>query len=450
MDLQASLLRQLDNPDLSRDSRAELRCQIAKELEKTGEYEAARQAMGELWRRIGERPKIEGLEQSTAGEVLLRAGVLTGIIGSKNQIPDAQEAAKNLITESLTLFQSLHYAKKVAEAQTELALCYWRTGEYEEASDVLKEALSQLKTDSELKALALLRWVLVERGAARYADALRILTDNAQLFEKINNLTVKGSYHVTLANVLEDLWESEKQSDYIDRAFVEYAAASYYFEQAGHKSYLANVENNLGYLHFKAGRYKEAHEYLNRARHLIVSLKDNGTLAQYDETRARVFLAQGNYAEAERVARSAVRTLEKCGRQSLLAESLITHGRALARLCHYGQALSAFQRAIEIARQTGALARAAEAALAAFEELGEHLSSDEITAAPSGLALGEEVRRYEHELIKQALAIGGGSVTNAARILGVTHQRLAYMLDTRHKDLLPARSPVIHRRKRKP
>ena len=37
---------------------------------------------------------VKGLDQSTAAEVLLRAGVLTGLIGSKNQIADAQETAK--------------------------------------------------------------------------------------------------------------------------------------------------------------------------------------------------------------------------------------------------------------------------------------------------------------------------------------------------------------------
>src|SRR5215211_7767949 len=104
MTLLSSLLQQLENPNLSRDQRAELSCQLAKELEDTGDYEAARRAISEFWQRIGEYPKIEGLERSTVGEVLLRAGVLTGWIGSSNQITGAQEIAKNLISESATIF----------------------------------------------------------------------------------------------------------------------------------------------------------------------------------------------------------------------------------------------------------------------------------------------------------------------------------------------------------
>src|ERR1043165_45230 len=109
MDSQALLLRQLNNKNLSLDEQAELRCQLAKQREDAGQYEAARQAMGEFWQRISEHPKIEGLQPSVAGEVLLRAGVLTGWIGSCNQIEDAQETAKNLISESISIFESLSY-----------------------------------------------------------------------------------------------------------------------------------------------------------------------------------------------------------------------------------------------------------------------------------------------------------------------------------------------------
>jgi inorganic triphosphatase YgiF len=125
MTLPPSLLRELDNPNLSVDSRAELLCEAAKVLEYKGEYEKARKLLIDYWPRIGEAPMLAGLDQHTAAEILLHAGVLTGWIGSKNQIAESQETAKNLISESLTIFQSSRYRKKIAEAQTELALCYW-------------------------------------------------------------------------------------------------------------------------------------------------------------------------------------------------------------------------------------------------------------------------------------------------------------------------------------
>src|ERR1051325_5342259 len=241
MTLRASLLRELENSSLSVNSRAELCCEAAKKLEDKGEYEEAREVLSGYWQRIGEHPKVGELEPRTSAEVLLRAGVLTGIIGSKNQVRDAQEKAKDLLNQSHAIFESQRNKKKIAEAQTELALCYWRTGEISEARDLLKEALSVLTIDSELKAKVIIRLAIAEHSAGRNNKAVRILSEYAPLFQKIHNHTLKGSYHHTLGNRLENLG-SQKRGDYIDRALIKYAAASYHFKLAEHRCYLASVE----------------------------------------------------------------------------------------------------------------------------------------------------------------------------------------------------------------
>jgi tetratricopeptide (TPR) repeat protein len=271
---------------------------LAREFEDRGEYENARRALTRYWRRIGEHPKVEGLESSTAGEVLLRAGVVTGLIGSKDQISHAQEKAKDLISQSLTLFQSTNYRKKIAEAQTELALCYWRTGEYDEARVLLEETLPQLSVDNELKAKTVLRLSIVQLEVSALDRALRTLTDYAPLFEKINNQTLKGSYRVTLGNILEKLWETAQHTEYLDRALVEFSAASYHFEQAEHRCYLANTENNLALLYFTINRYEEAHQHLDHARRVLETLRDVSGIAQVDETRACVFSQTGPHGRS--------------------------------------------------------------------------------------------------------------------------------------------------------
>lgn len=442
MTLRTSLLRDLENPSISVDTRAELCCEAARQFENKGEYEEARKVLSGYWRRIGEHPKVTNLGPGASAEVLLRAGVLTGIIGSRNQITDAHEKAKNLLSESYAIFESLRNVKKVAETQTELALCYWRTGEINEARDVLKEALSRLTIDSELKAKAIIRLAIVERIAARQDKALRILTSHASLFDKIRNHTLIGSYHDTLANALEELSVIKKRQDYVDRALIEYAASSYHFEKAGHKMYLAIVENNLGELFFKINQCPEAHEHLDRARRIFASLKDFGSVAQVDETRSCVFLQQGRVSEAERVARRAVQNQEKSGRQALLADALITHGRALARIGSYSAALMAFRRAIDLSAHDKNPTRAVDAAFAAFQEIGEHLVVAEEGQPLSGRGWSHDKRAIEHNLIKVALEQTNGSVTHAARNLGISYQSLNYMLRTRYRDLLDVRTPV--------
>ncbi|MDQ1559188.1 MAG: two-component system, NtrC family, response regulator AtoC, partial [Pyrinomonadaceae bacterium] len=67
-------------------------------------------------------------------------------------------------------------------------------------------------------------------------------------------------------------------------------------------------------------------------------------------------------------------------------------------------------------------------------------------AAWSGCSLEEEVRAYERNLIRLALDSAGGSITRAARLLNVTHQGLAYIVNGRHNDLLALRKPTRTRR----
>ncbi|MGH9968289.1 MAG: response regulator [Pyrinomonadaceae bacterium] len=485
MNATQELVHLLADQKLSINQRAQLRCQLASQFEDEGDYEAAREALGELWQRVDERPMLEGLDEETKGAVLLRAGVLTGWIGSAKQISGTQETAKNLISESIASFEALQQNSRVAEAQIDLAYCYWREGAFDEGRVMLKEALSRLTdNDIELKAKALLRSAIIEKTANRHNDALRIHTEAAHLFQHIENHSVQGSFHNSFATVLKNLGAAENREDYIDRALIEYAAASYHFEQAGHIRYQACVENNLAMLFWKASRFSEAHQHLDCAQTLFTKLKDNVHLAQVDETRARVLLAQGRVVDAEKASRRAVRVLEKGDEQSLLAEALTTLGTALALLGHPEQARSALERVIDGAQQAGDLESAGRAALVMIEQLGTFLSNDDlsatlaraetllektrdmgsvrrlakcgccvvsrINASPrfplsvdwANFSLKEEVLRYEAHYIRLALKDSGGMVTPAAALLGLRgHQALIWRL-RQHEHLLNERSPV--------
>ena len=100
MTLADERLRELDNPSLTEDERIGLRCAIAADLMHAGQYEAAREALGELWRGVGERPDVKKLPPVTAAEVLLQYGTLTGLLGHARNVAGAQEKAQDLLTEA--------------------------------------------------------------------------------------------------------------------------------------------------------------------------------------------------------------------------------------------------------------------------------------------------------------------------------------------------------------
>ena len=171
MDLAEQLLERMADASLTHAGRARLRVQLSRALEESGDYEGAGAAMGDLWSGVGARPAVEGLDRRAAAEVLLQAGVLTSGLGSAKQVEGAQEAAKDLISEAAAIFDALGDVEKTAEAQSDLAVCYWRQGEFDGARAWLREALSRLSDDSEVKAAALIRSAIVETVANRLGDA---------------------------------------------------------------------------------------------------------------------------------------------------------------------------------------------------------------------------------------------------------------------------------------
>jgi tetratricopeptide (TPR) repeat protein len=465
-----------------RDEEARRRCEKSLKLERAGDYEGARSALGKLWTRIGERPVVDELPPDTRAEALWRVGSLSGWLGSANQIPGAQEFARDLLTESITLFESLGQSDKRAEAMGDLALCYWRSGAQDEGRALFRQAVDAAeKPGTKLRTLT--NASTVEISSGRYGDALALLNAAAALLGEVSDDWIHGAYHYQRGLVYRGLGGTES----LDHALIEYSAASMHLANAGHVRHLAGVENNIGFIHLLLGRTTEALTHLDKARAIFVSLKDSRMVAQVNDTRARVFLAEKRFAEAERAIFAAVTVLEQGDDSSILAEALTTAGSTFAGSGKYDNARSAFNRASEVAAAAGDSHLAAMAQLRMIEDLADVLSKAELLAAYRsadqfvgerasyseleglrlcgdlvlnkleqlqsgeeeliGGTLEEEVNHFEARLIARALEQHNGSVTRAARELGVTHQGLSKILDGRHSTLAGARRPKRNRRK---
>ncbi len=453
-------------------------CSKTSELVYAGQYEAAIAELGELWAGIGKRPSLNVNPQLKA-EILLQCGTLSARLGSAKQI-DAQEKAKDLLTEALHIYQTLNQQTKVSEIQCELAMCYFRRGAYDETRVLFDEALNNLE-DAELKAKILIRRTIIEIWLGQYYEALETLKEAQVFFDSCSD-AVKGRWHGQMALILRKLATAEGRADYADRAIIEFTAAIYHYEQAKHERYCAINLNNLAMLLYKMGRYAEAHEHLNRSQKVVEQLKDVGLLAQMEETRAQVLVAEENYLEARRVIIGVVDIFEKSHEQALLVDALTIKATVQARLGDYDHSLNTFRHAIKTGESAGAISNAGRAALSMIEEHGIRLTEREIyrayRRADKWLAttqdaediarlracarivvrklfgpeldekfyLPEVVLSYEARFIEQALEEEKGVVTRAAHRLGLTHQRFIYLLETRHRKLHNKRTPEIKRK----
>jgi CheY-like chemotaxis protein len=383
-------------------------CELARQFEKAGEYEAARQALDDFWPTGAQVPGLEGLDDLTTAEVLLRIGNVLGALGSARPSPGSQEIARSLLTRSLDLFEAQNQVNRAAEARSDLALSYWREGAFDEARVLLRQTLDEASEDQkEIRATALVRSALVEKGAARYDQTYLHLDRARKLFRELANFETIARIDDTRARTL--LAEGRlKEADRWARSSVQA------LEKGEAQALLAEALTTHGVVLARLGKHVRAREALDRA--------------------AEVAELAGNPEAAGRARLSIVEELSKQTPISGLGAIY----QSAADLLKGSQDQSSRERLISCARQ---VIEAMTKPEAPRREMGEEVTWE-------GFSFKEEMVKSEKVVIERALRAAGGSVTRAAHLLGFRHhQSLISLINNRHRDLLKTRSAVRQRRR---
>jgi tetratricopeptide (TPR) repeat protein len=452
-------------------------CDVVKEFEDSGEYERASRAMGKWWLGVGIRPDVNGLSVGNKAVILGRIGALSGWLGSMQLVPGSQELAKDIISEAATLFESIGDDQNWAEARSDLAICYWREGAFDEARVILQDVReSGLEFSPQLQGKLLLRSVNVEISTRRYSEATAFINEATPIIEDRGSDLLRGKLYFHRALIMRRKAEDEDRPDLLSSAIQDYRRAAEFYQRAGHLQFLASVETNLGFLLLSLNSYAEAHLHFDAALEIVTHQNDMGIAAPVYDNKAQAFLAEGKLEEAENAARTSVIMLRDGGEQASLAQSLTTLAKILSRRQHFAPAMRSFTEAKDAALLVGDKESAGNALLTQIEELYLVLSPEEFndlyteagdllrnsaklttlkrlretakTAGTVGLAntaslnfswenfhLPDAVRNYEGEIILRALNESGGRVTKAAKMLGLSHQNLSLILHQRHRDL---------------
>jgi tetratricopeptide (TPR) repeat protein len=446
------------------------------QLEQRGLFEEARNQLRPWWPKFGSRPETDRLEPGASGELLLRSGHLTGLLGSARQFEEAQEIAKNLLTESRAIFEQLQDVEKQAEATKCLALCYWREGSPGHAKAYLEAALKLLEeTDCDQKGFVLINLGVMTREDKRYREALQYYDRATHIVEESDNLFLKGIWHGGRGLLFKDLATcSEDVADrelYFNSAIYENGWSAEFHKIIGNARFQARAENNIGRVYLALGRYNDAHEHLDRARELIAPFEDLSYLAQIDHSSACVLLAEGLIQEAEKLVNRVIFNLHGGDELAIQAEVLITRATALARLGRpeeaYEELLSAIKKAetaqdpttqglgwlvmaeelsayldkervLEAGTRAGQLLERAEDATLKKRVIAATESGRMTRRFPSrwdGFQLDEVLFKFEEGYIMHALHDASRKKSAAARLLGISASNLDKKLRTRFSHL---------------
>ncbi|HEY0428667.1 MAG TPA: tetratricopeptide repeat-containing protein, partial [Pyrinomonadaceae bacterium] len=275
------------------------------EAEQKGLYEQAFISLSPFWNTTSQFPITTGLSAIESAELFLRCGGIIGFLGNSKQITNAQEISKDLLTEARHQFLSLYDFEKVADCENYLALAYWRTGEFIEAEDWLRESFSRnLPEDNNIRLYSSVIEGLINLDKKKYEEIIvksEILEDS---FEKYGDDLLKGCFHNQIGIAYKNL--GMKYS-----ALKHLKLARTFFQNAEHNVYCGVTENNLAQFFHSEGNFAEAHNSANNARKIFELLGDKTREGFSLETKAQVYFAEGKYDKALRFINDAIELLEK-------------------------------------------------------------------------------------------------------------------------------------------
>jgi len=221
--------------------------------------------------------------------------------------------------ESSTATQNLTSIKKplfMTVPELALANSLYHEKRLNDAREILVARLKDTScADEQLTAAYML--AKVEVAASNLYEAANVLHNHAALADACADHLLLAHFHETRGGIFQLIGEREHFDVNADRALLEYAAASYHYEQAGDRDVAGCAENNIGLLLAQLGKSIEAREHLERARKLFSGSVVK--LAEVDHTEAEIYLLEGNYFDALRLASKAMSVFTACDELRLIA-----------------------------------------------------------------------------------------------------------------------------------
>ena len=316
---------------------------------------------------------MTGLDSKSCADLLFTAGEVEGFVASSQQVPLGQKNAESLLSGSIALFEQLGSLGRAAEARMELALCYYRQGNFDLGRSTFSSVLKELpRYASDIRCLALVRLASLERHAGKLQHALKRLQEAKSIMHS-EGPWVSGRHHLEVASTYKELAISEGDPGLFDVALEHYLESLHEFEAIGNLRLMGIAENNIGFLFLSRNRLPSAHLYLQRARLIFEVLNDKVRLAQVDDTLARVYLSNSDFDLANNAVDRAIDILQSGDESALLAEVLNTKGLVCCKLKLFREAVRTLERSYAVAARCGDRQGAALALLIILEEGDEQL-----------------------------------------------------------------------------
>lgn len=247
----------------------------------------------------------------TDGETLLLWGIAISQRGAAKQTIGEQETAKNCLTRAMQFLDG----ERKELAQVYLSLCYWRTGDHDDANALLEG----IYTSVQGKFCAGLTKAIIAVESGDPATSLQLLQGIERLTSHVSEVS-QGKLHNQLGFALWKLAALENDRELHSRSILEFEAAIYFWREV--PSLRCIALNNLARMYSQAGKPQLALEYVDRA--ISLSASDKGLRAKFTDQKARILLDAGKTADAFAEARKALSLVAGGEQRAIIDECLDT------------------------------------------------------------------------------------------------------------------------------
>jgi predicted ATPase len=209
--------------------------------------------------------------------------------------------------------------RRAADLARRVGFLYGWKGEYETASDWMREGLRELgrPEDEDDKATAALLYV--HTGVVRYYEGnLEVAVQQCQagleLAEAIDQASVQAAAHNTLAVIHTTLSQH-------DEALAHGMRSLEIWQRLGDAYQTARVENNIGNIHSYRGNWEKARPYYERSLAFWEQVEDQDWIARVELNLGGIYLYQGNWGRARQSYARALELSEKVQNHRMIART---------------------------------------------------------------------------------------------------------------------------------
>ncbi len=179
-------------------------------------------------------------------------------------------------------------------------------------------------------------------------------------FERSLHAATDAESLLRIANAHMNLGVAARATGDLDRAIEHCNRALELYRRIGHDRTANRVLNNIGDVHFAAGRTQEATDLQSRCLQRALELHDDLEVGRSAVELARYAVVRGDLEAAIEFARESQSAAERANDHLHLARALAFEGQALDRQGHHRRADRCFQRAIAMLIERQASGKLAE------------------------------------------------------------------------------------------